>query len=813
MSSAIYDILYILPISIVAASFVVPFFETPEDTLIRYACFGAGLLLALWYKHVKGGLKLLLPSLYLAAGVGIVFIQPPGKRPSFIAEYSGAGLVLIAAAIIFAAGSLVTVYKQVRRILAAVMFAGLAYTLFAGQELSKVTVTAALFFPAVVVAEELFRKKALGNADVLRKYLVSLTPFFALTALIVYLAPAPKDPYDWEIIYRVAAGTKAAVKTLGRIVSFGHEDYEASIGFSESDSSTFLARLRGEKKKELMVLSDCQNTGRFIYLTGQIRDEFDGRTWRSSEKTDDLDILLDSLETTAAVIRYEPVHQRDLYLRARAKISYENFNTGYFFMPQKTLVRSDMISEKTFEEKGGAIVSKRRLGYGTDYDVIFVRLNRRNEAFEQMLRQAQIPSPPVWEKAKRHFGVSASTRNPMREDEVFREATYDEYLDYRERIRTGFAPNTPVTERTQVFMDQLLAGAETDYDKLSRIETCLMDMRYTLNPGAMPKSVDTPAEFLDYFLFEKQEGYCNHFATAFILMARYAGIPARFVQGFRAVRGDDGEIVVTSSMAHAWPEAYIDGAGWIPFEPTPGKIVNTNWQSSEEEEAIRYREKEKTKADDFGTWIMPMEDGTMIGFESEEAMKRYQMELEKKKKEEEAAAGRETEDVTLDEDLTVSDSAAGLMLRFFAVLLLVVICFFGIFFLGRYLLARRRFERMNERQQYLTRCQRNLKILGLLGFDRKQGETLEQLGKRVVRKEEAEKDTIDTEDHADPADVAVGKDDGLSFIQGMELLLYGGRQPSDRMQKEAEKDYEILRRRLIQEKGKLKAAFLLFSHI
>ena len=82
-----------------------------------------------------------------------------------------------------------------------------------------------------------------------------------------------------------------------------------------------------------------------------------------------------------------------------------------------------------------------------------------------------------------------------------------------------------------------------------------------------------------------------------------------------------------------------------------------------------------------------------------------------------------------------------------------------------------------------------------------------------MRKEEAEKDTIDTEDHADPADVAVGKDDGLSFIQGMELLLYGGRQPSDRMQKEAEKDYEILRRRLIQEKGKLKAAFLLFSHI
>ncbi|MBR4759628.1 MAG: hypothetical protein IK078_05710 [Lachnospiraceae bacterium] len=814
MSDVIYDLLYILPISVIAASFVVPFFETPENEIVKYACFGAGLLLALWYKHVKGGLKLLLPALYLAAGIGIVFIQKPQLRPRFIAEYSGAGLVLITAVLIFAAGSLMTANKQVRRILAAGIFAWLAYVLFTGQEIGKPTVAAALFVLAVVVAEELFRKKAGDNADTLRKYLVSLTPFFALTALILYLSPAPKNPYDWAIFYRIAAGAEATVKTLGRVLSFGHEDYEASIGFTDSDSSSFLAKLRGEREKELMVLSDCQNIGRFVYLTGQIRDEFDGRTWHSSEKADDSDILLDSLETTAAVIRYEPVHQRDLYLRARAKISYENFNTGYFFMPQKTLVRSDLISEKPFEEKDGAIVSKRRLGYGTQYDVIFVRLNRRNEAFEEMLRQAEIPSPPIWEKAKKHFGVSSQTRNPMREDEIFREATYDEYLDYRERIRTDFAPKTPVTERTQTFMDQLLAGAETDYDKLSRIEMCLMEMNYTLSPGAIPKSVDTPAEFLDYFLFEKQEGYCNHFATAFILMARHAGIPARFVQGFRVKRGDDPETVVTSFMAHAWPEAYIDGVGWIPFEPTPGKMVNTNWESSAQEEAIRYQEKQRSSEEESQLWMMPMEDGSMIGFESEEAMQRYQLELEKQKRKEEAAL--EEGDIEIaDGDITVTGSVSGLILRFFAVLFLVVICFFAIFFLGRYLLAKRRFNRMSEREKYLTRCHRNLTVLALLGFEKDQGETLEELGRRVMNTgnpKESDQDRTGTKP-AESADMSDQADGGLAFIQGLELLLYAGKDPTDQMQKEAQKDQEILRRRLIQDKGKLKAALLLFSHI
>ena len=57
-------------------------------------------------------------------------------------------------------------------------------------------------------------------------------------------------------------------------------------------------------------------------------------------------------------------------------------------------------------------------------------------------------------------------------------------------------------------------------------------------------------------------------------MARSLGIPARVAVGFSPGRlGTDGRFTVTGKNSHAWPEAYIDGVGWLPFEPTPGRGI------------------------------------------------------------------------------------------------------------------------------------------------------------------------------------------------------------------------------------------------
>ena len=74
------------------------------------------------------------------------------------------------------------------------------------------------------------------------------------------------------------------------------------------------------------------------------------------------------------------------------------------------------------------------------------------------------------------------------------------------------------------------------------------------------------------FLFDTRRGYCEQFAGTFAAMARSVGIPARVAVGFTPGElGDDGLYHVRGEHAHAWPEVWIDGAGWIAFEPTPGR--------------------------------------------------------------------------------------------------------------------------------------------------------------------------------------------------------------------------------------------------
>jgi hypothetical protein len=69
---------------------------------------------------------------------------------------------------------------------------------------------------------------------------------------------------------------------------------------------------------------------------------------------------------------------------------------------------------------------------------------------------------------------------------------------------------------------------------------------------------------------ESRRGYCVQFATSMTVMARMVGIPARLGVGFLPGSiSADGTYRVTGSDAHAWPELYFPGTGWVRFEPTP----------------------------------------------------------------------------------------------------------------------------------------------------------------------------------------------------------------------------------------------------
>jgi len=86
---------------------------------------------------------------------------------------------------------------------------------------------------------------------------------------------------------------------------------------------------------------------------------------------------------------------------------------------------------------------------------------------------------------------------------------------------------------------------------------------------------------VDEFLFRQKAGYCEHFSSAFVVLMRAAGIPARvvtgYVGGYRNPIG--GYWQVRRSDAHAWAEVWVDGRGWIRVDPTaavaPARIYDT----------------------------------------------------------------------------------------------------------------------------------------------------------------------------------------------------------------------------------------------
>ncbi|MGH8645816.1 MAG: transglutaminase TgpA family protein [Gammaproteobacteria bacterium] len=87
---------------------------------------------------------------------------------------------------------------------------------------------------------------------------------------------------------------------------------------------------------------------------------------------------------------------------------------------------------------------------------------------------------------------------------------------------------------------------------------------YTLSPPPLER--DT----IDEFLFDTRRGFCEHYAAAFTVLMRAAGLPARIVTGYQG--GDynalGGYLVVRQRDAHAWSEVWLEGEGWIRVDPT-----------------------------------------------------------------------------------------------------------------------------------------------------------------------------------------------------------------------------------------------------
>lgn len=114
---------------------------------------------------------------------------------------------------------------------------------------------------------------------------------------------------------------------------------------------------------------------------------------------------------------------------------------------------------------------------------------------------------------------------------------------------------------------EVTAGQPTDYDKALALQNWFRnEFTYSLEVQR-GHSDDAISAFLRVRI-----GYCEQFAGTFAVMARAIGLPARVAVGYtQGELRSDGRYHVLGKNAHAWPEVWFDGIGWVLFEPTPGR--------------------------------------------------------------------------------------------------------------------------------------------------------------------------------------------------------------------------------------------------
>ncbi len=537
-----------------------------------------------------------------------------------------------------------------------------------------------------------------------------ILPFLSLYLVLLLVMPAPEEPYDWMWVKTVYRQLKESFHTYTQNIKWGNREGfgMAFTGFSREGA---LGGDLREDAREIMRVQVRPSSMEYLYLTGTVYDTFDGRGWSQTRQSDINTVFMDTAQTLYAVKAYDRHYRTDYLKEMKVSIRYEDFSTGYVFAPLKVWDFEEGDSGSGARKSGqevslddicgdGTLRWDGQKGYGTEYEIRYYRMNAGQPQFDLFLEEAgktEGVNEPVWAEIMRECEGYNGQTFTFQDREDYRKTVYELYLGAAD------LGEEDLSEEVGNYLGEILEDAETDVEKLSALESALSRLTYTLTPGELPESVKDAGDFLDYFLLESRQGYCTYFATAFVLLARAEGIPARYVQGYCVPIGEQGEAAVYSNMAHAWPEAYLEGVGWIPFEPTPGygsrrydswKLQQTAGSVSADEDAPE----EAGPGSDPGTGV--------------------------------------TEDVGKADQAEEADPGTEIAPGFswgmsgYTALAVLLVCWILLMFenaLGKY-----RYGKMNPEKRLKLEVYQNLRVLSCFGLEREEWETLEEFRGRAV---------------------------------------------------------------------------------
>jgi transglutaminase-like putative cysteine protease/uncharacterized protein (DUF58 family) len=298
----------------------------------------------------------------------------------------------------------------------------------------------------------------------------------------------------------------------------------ARSGFSETTRLGDIGRIKLDSSRVMEVsVGGAISQGTDLRWRGVVLDRFDGLEWSNTRS--DMDWIVTDIQGRFHPRRGDRVADADPSRVLRQEIRLEPGRSRALFAAAAPRVLSSEDMLFLAEDGAGSLrlpgVPGRRLSYTVESE-----LPVANTA---LLRAATGPEPP---------GIAA--------------------LHLRLPELDG---------RVAELASRLTANAPTRYDAAVALESWLAtNLAYSLEVNDTGR-----ADPLAAFLFDGMAAHCEYFATSMVILARSAGIPARFAAGY--LRGERNRFsrrfTVRQSDAHSWVEVYFPGHGWVPFDPTP----------------------------------------------------------------------------------------------------------------------------------------------------------------------------------------------------------------------------------------------------
>lgn len=542
------------------------------------------------------------------------------------------------------------------------------------------------------------------------KHIVLVSPFILILAIVTIISPAPEDPYEWPVTKRLYEKTRDDLMGLAdrfHIRGAGGDSAESFIGFSEKG---ILGTLVNGKEKPVMKITTGADTSPYLYIVGKNFDTFTGREWEATNTSLLDDVMFNNASIVASVAMTGTENPGDYYKNQGVRIKYERLYSDRFLAPPRTNIYSIMLKDYKIRSEGYDTYFSKKHGLNTEYDTSYMILNRNKDYFADYINGASTITPKQWERVCNVLQMW-DTGN----------YSYDKYEEWNREVHDIYSENVEISPELEARLNALFEGADSNYERLLLLEKELNTYNYDTAPGKLPESVDSSSAFLDYFMLETKNGYCSYYATAFTLVARYLGLPARYVQGYNIQTPARSIITVTSNQAHAWPEVYFDNVGWIPFEPTPGYNDLKVWMSHEETMALYAGNKEKTAEE----------------WEAYYASHPYEPEYDFEDTEADGDAGKES---FFKWYYPLVVLGAALIITIIAIS-------------ADWAVVRRRVAGYDAPRLAAYLCRQNFRMLGFLGFPMNEGETLEEYKKRI------------TGEYSDTV---------TAFIESNERILYSG---------------------------------------